>query len=163
MNYVKKGAHIDASGDYRYKLWRYWADLNKEEHPLIFILLNPSTADVNIDDATVRKCVGFAKWNGFNGIVIYNIYAFRATNPDTLRVTNYPEGGRNDLTLAEISPDSTVIAGWGSHPQARERAAEVMQMHTQINFSCLGINKDGSPKHPLYLPYDSKIVDYKVP
>jgi hypothetical protein len=77
-----RGALLSGDGRYRYRLWRLWND----QLPIMaWVLLNPSTADADIDDQTVKKCIGFAKTNGHGGIIVVNVFAWRARDPRELR------------------------------------------------------------------------------
>lgn len=135
---------------YRFELWRRWA-----AGPYInFIGLNPSTADETADDNTIRRCIGFAQYWGYNALCMTNIFAFRATDPADMKAEFLPVGDGNDETLVRIaSRAELVIAAWGVHGAHLDRAADVMRLIP--NLRCLGRNRDGSPKHPLYLRADS--------
>lgn len=148
------GATVSACGRYRYELTRRWDDSG----PLLeWIMLNPSTADADADDPTIRRCIGFAKRWGYGAIVVRNLYALRATNPQVL--LNYL-GGLADLIpaigpenfayLNKIDADCT-IAAWGAHAAGLEWHAAGLRIKRR-NLFCLGANRGGSPKHPLYVP-----------
>ena len=145
------GATLSSDQCYRYLLWRRW----DERPPAVFVLLNPSTADGNIDDATVRRCQGYALALGAGGLRIVNLFALRATDPGTLYVTQNPIGSNNDVAICEaVRGAGLVICGWGRHGDYLDRATAVMQMlgRQGVEVKCLRLNKDGSPSHPLYLP-----------
>jgi len=74
---MERDALISPCSQYRYWLLRRWSN-----RPLAtFVMLNPSTADANSDDATIRKCMGFADAWGLGGIWVVNLFALRSTNP----------------------------------------------------------------------------------
>jgi len=151
-----KSAVFDASRKYRYELWRRWG----EKDFCMFIGLNPSTADEIKDDPTIRRCIGFAKEWGYDALCMTNIYAFRATQPRDMFGEPEPIGPDNNATLVQIARQAgIVIAAWGSHGGHGGRGAEVAHMilaATAVKIKCLGVTKDGYPRHPLYLKKDSK-------
>lgn len=135
---------------YRYELWRRWAP-----GPFVnFIGLNPSTADEKEDDATIRRCIGFAKYWGFNAVCMTNLFAYRTPSPAEMKGQFLPVGTENDETLVRIAKRAAmVVAAWGVHGTHLGRDAEVKAMLPDLR--CLGFTKDGHPKHPLYLRADS--------
>lgn len=142
---------------YRYSLVRAWA-----VGPVcMFIGLNPSTADENIDDPTIRRCIRFAKDWGYGRLIMTNLFAFRATDPRDMKAEEFPIGGHeNDLALRSLADSAgVVIAAWGVHGIHQDRAAGVKKMIP--NLHCLGLTKDGHPRHPLYMPANSKPLPFK--
>ena len=139
---------------YRYLLWRWW------EIPrgyVMFVGLNPSTADESIDDPTIRRCIGFAKAWGYGGLCMANLFAFRATQPAAMKAAHDPVGPDNDHALRESAERAgLLVAAWGVHGAHQDRAAAVMAMLPGIH--CLRLTKDGHPGHPLYLPRGLKPV-----
>lgn len=137
----------DHTSEYRYELHLTW---NPMERGILFVMLNPSTADEWQDDPTVRRCISFAKRSGFGSMSVVNLYALRATNPEELLAHRDPVGPRNDRSIRELASlaDRTVVA-WGAHKMAAARAAKVLPMLTEP--MCFGWTADGFPKHPLYL------------
>lgn len=155
-----KHATLSACGQYRYWLQRTWGECGKGF--CNFIMLNPSTADATIDDPTIRKCIGFAKRWGYEGMHVVNLFAFRATDPDELYKTNCPIGALNDdyIEGSLLSADRTIVA-WGKHGSYLGRDVQVMSMlahHAKGRTFALKLNGDGSPRHPLYVPYDVEPV-----
>jgi hypothetical protein len=142
-------AVISADGVYRYMLSRQW-DTNRLT--VGFICLNPSTADADIDDQTVKKCVRFAKKWGGGELIIGNLFAFRSTDPASLKTSSDPVGPENDEWLTKIAAKSDIlIAAWGNHGVLGGRNAIVRANHLP-RLSALRLSKDGHPSHPLYLP-----------
>lgn len=136
---------------YRYQLWRDW-DIFETGTYLMVIGLNPSTADEHVDDPTVRKCIGFAKRWGYGALVMTNIFAWRDTQPADMKRAAEPVGELNDTTLRTLSGGaSMVLAAWGNHGAYHGRAAEVLGMIPNLHY--LRLNANGSPMHPLYVPY----------
>jgi len=146
-------AYISPCSKYRYWLSREWG--NDPASKVCFVMLNPSTADALKDDATIRRCVGFAKAWGYQGLHVVNLFALRATNPSALysKEEADPVGPESNRFLLEI-PCERIIAAWGVYGQHRGRAAEVLRMLADAGrtVECLGVTKDGYPRHPLYLP-----------
>jgi hypothetical protein len=146
------------SGDriYRYLLWRKWSD----SLPLIlFVGLNPSTADETQNDPTIRRCKAFAmKWGG-GGVIIANLFAFRATFPDDLRAAVQPVGEENNSWI-QIGSESAsrTIACWGNNGSYLKRSAVVFPLLLRPEY--LRITKAGQPSHPLYLPGSLKPCSY---
>ena len=150
MGVVFKNAAISECGYYRYALWRIW-DTGKSK--IMFIGLNPSTADAYQDDPTLRRCIGFAKSWGYGRLVLGNLFALRATDPKRLAIYQpCPIGPRNNYWLRHLANSCTIVAAWGSNKFAEKRSVEVIKMFP--NLMCLDTNKSGAPKHPLYAKAD---------
>jgi len=144
---VKRTATISECGRYRYDLTRTW---DEGGETCAFVCLNPSTADADTDDATVRRCIGFAKFWGYGRLAVLNAYAFRATDPSALKAAADPRGARNDEFLATWRDRAgVVIAAWGTHCAA-DRAKEIRGLMPDLHY--LHLTKRGAPGHPLYLP-----------
>lgn len=140
------GATISEDRVYRYRLWRIWSELDP---PIAFCMLNPSTADERNDDATIRRCIGFAKRWGHGGIVDVNLFALRATDPSELTKHPDPIGPDNDTWISkEYNRCYAMIAAWGVHGSLMSRGAAVKEGKI---LNHLGLTKAGHPKHPLYL------------
>lgn len=140
-------ARFSPDRQYRYELWRRWG----AGEYCLFVGLNPSTADETKDDPTIRRCINFAKAWGYGALCMANLFAYRATDPADMKREPEPNGPENDDTLKRLAAGAgVVIAAWGVHGTHHGRNAEVMAMLP--NLDCLGVTKDGHPKHPLYLP-----------
>jgi hypothetical protein len=144
-------------GAYRYVLWREWAsDLPR----LLFVLLNPSTADGSTDDPTLRRCIGFARDWEYGSIELVNLFAYRSVDPGTLRRVADPVGPLNDsYILQAASRAGQVVVAWGALGGLCGRAQEVTQLLTRP-LSCLGYTAEGMPRHPLYLRRDVRPLPY---
>lgn len=148
------GAEFSPCRTWRYVLWRRWA-WEGYASQVMFIGLNPSTADETQDDPTVRRCINFAKCWGFSGLLMMNAYAFRATDPKDMKAAADPVGPGNDEAFGyRRTQVGLIVAAWGNHCTG-ERAAEVLHAIGQP-VHCLGTNQSGSPKHPLYLKADTQ-------
>lgn len=118
---------------------------------MLFIGLNPSVADHQIDDPTLRRCIGFAKTWGYGGSVTANLFAWRATKPTDLLTAENPVGPRNDWWIRRLVAETDlVVAAWGNHGNYLNRADRIRSMIENLN--CLRITAQGEPAHPLYLP-----------
>lgn len=161
---------------YRYTLWREWPaptpelyhteDPHLEYYPgrhdqyVMFIGLNPSTADETKDDPTIRKCVGFAKRWGYGALCMTNLFAFRATDPKVMMEQRYNAlGPDSNRWLLECSRDAgRLVAAWGANGKFLNRDKDVVQM---LDFlECLRKTKAGHPEHPLYVPYTAQPIPF---
>ncbi|MBY9079534.1 DUF1643 domain-containing protein [Paenibacillus sp. HN-1] len=155
---MNKGAIIDETGSYRYLLWRTW-DENLPK--VLFIMLNPSTADENEDDPTICRCIGFAKKWGYGSLEVVNLFAYRATDPDELKVCNDPVGPENDVHIIEaIKRTGLVVAAWGVKGRLNRRDKSIMKLLSPVSLNCLAVTKEGHPRHPLYVKSDRNLVRY---
>jgi hypothetical protein len=155
---VHRDAYVSLCGQYRYWLTREWGDGPR----LTWVMLNPSTADADTDDATIRKCVGFARRWGYGGFAVVNLFAWRATNPREVPEPSRAIGSENDATILRMSEGRDVVCAWGLVPRAvhRARVAEVLGMLRNRRVTCLGTTEDGQPRHPLMLAYATERVPY---
>lgn len=143
-------------GAYRYALWREWDDSRPR---VLFVALNPSTADHRRDDPTIRRCLGFARDWGFGSLAVANLFAFRTPEPRLLRLAAEPIGPRNDRWLTRLSTDAQLtIVAWGSQGDFLARAGRVaLRLH---DCHCLGTTRTGAPRHPLYVRRDVRPQPY---
>jgi len=142
---------------YRYLLHRRWTE--EPDRSLMFIMANPSTADILIDDPTVRKCRVYAARWGYNHLIIGNVMAYRATDPSLLRGIDDPVGPDNLHHLRETltAYQPKVICAWGAIParlRSVDRQVIDLLRDLAVTPSVLHLNSSGSPTHPLYLPLD---------
>jgi hypothetical protein len=147
---------------YRYRLDRIWDD---SLPPVSFGMLNPSTADHEYNDPTIERCERRAKSLGFGSLIVWNLFAFRATNPKRLKDETDPVGPENDGFISEAlhetkSRGGKVVVGWGMHGQYLDRDAIVSDAARAVSVSlyCLGTTHSGQPKHPLYIPYERELA-----
>lgn len=151
-------ATFDATGRYRYHLWRAWPMLGGQGD-VAFIMLNPSTASASENDPTIRRCIRFAQAWGFAKLHVGNLFAFRATDPRALLTAGDPVGPDNDRALLEIaSRCGVVVAAWGIPARTLfRRSSEVLGTIGAVRrWSALGLTKNGCPRHPLYVPAATK-------
>ena len=176
--YVEQGATFSADRQFRYGLWRTWKkDALKGfkqgsfSHAgfVLWIMLNPSTADEHVLDPTLRRCEGYSLEWGFDGFVVCNLFAFRSTDPDVLLTTKRLGldiiGPDNDATITKYGVRAArIVAGWGSLKYSgiedRARIVERLLFECGRHMFCLGENLDRSPKHPLYLSKKRQLRSY---
>jgi hypothetical protein len=162
----KSGAIISPCGAYRYHLWRRWDDCLPT---MVWVMLNPSTADASVDDPTIRRCIGFAKREGCGGISVLNVFALRATDPSELLRHPDPFGPENESYLGyarQVALMTILVLGWGAKMTDRRlrhhyRCAETLVVTQKPK--CFGTTKSGDPRHPLYLKADAPLVPWSIP
>lgn len=156
--WLDTGAVFSPCRLFRYELWRRW----RAEGPLLtFIMLNPSTADEVQNDPTIERCERRARMWGFAGLRIFNLYAFRATEPKDMKAAADPFGPENlERLIKAIEHDRNIIAGWGAHGRYRNASSIIMMEVERVGRTiyCLERTKAGQPKHPLYIGYDKTPV-----
>lgn len=182
--YINAGARISNCGTYRYSLWREWRGTHDPKNwrwfgtkdgagheigePLscVFVMLNPSTADGEKDDPTIRRCVGFAKAWGFERLEVVNLFAYRATKPrDVLAFQNQRGdiiGWQNSELIDKASANAgRIICAWGTNVEnldpTRDHVETVRGWLRDKPMFALGFTKDGHPRHPLYAPLNSEL------
>lgn len=157
-------AVFDLTRAYRYRLTRTW---NQEWPPVTWIMLNPSTADAFSDDPTVRRCTHFSRAIAAGGMTIVNLFAYRATQPSELRSAADPVGTLADRYIREACCEGALtVAAWGANGDLAGRADAVTRMLREagVQLSCLGVTRDGHPRHPLYVPGSVSFAPYpKLP
>ena len=154
-------AVISECGQYRYVLRRSLGSALRWYKPMLFIMLNPSTADAEKDDPTVRRCKYFAEREGATHLTVVNLFALRATDPRALSAHPDPVGPDNDKHLIEECKRHSllpIVAAWGSNKFAELRALDVVQK-TEGRLFCLGKTKSGSPRHPLYVNSKQELIE----
>jgi hypothetical protein len=148
-----KAATISACGRYRYDLTRRW-----DEGPLaLWIMLNPSTADAEVDDPTIRRVAGFSRSWGMPGFTVVNLYALRATKPAHLLAADDPTGPDNGYTIrAHILTAAVIVGAWGAWWSSQRDRPPRYNVEGAVRDAgrrlyCLGTTKGGEPRHPLYV------------
>lgn len=144
---LQKSAVLSPCGTYRYELTRRWSSRSL----VGWVMLNPSTADADVDDRTVRRCIGFAKGWGFGGIIIRNLFALRATDPSELDRHADPIGPENDAYLSRCADEEMTVVAWGARGGDRGRAVLDLLEGQGVRPYQLAVTDDGQPRHPLYL------------
>jgi hypothetical protein len=157
--FERAAAVFDPHRRYRYLLTRTWSD----RPPMTMCMLNPSTADAFTVDATITRCVRLARREQAGGLVVVNLFAFRATKPAELRTTADPVGPHTDAVLAyALARADTVIVAWGCHGGLRDRSRQVCEQlaATGARLRCLGTTQAGEPRHPLFTRADAALLPY---
>lgn len=155
-------AIISDDKKYRYVLNRNIPSVLRWVRRCVFIMLNPSTADAQNDDPTIRRCIAFAKREGCTQLSVVNLFALRATDPKELLNHNDPVGPENfKYLILEIERADIVIAAWGSHRMADCSLARELSKLDGIQ--CLGKTKTGKPRHPLYVKSDQPLEQLNKP
>lgn len=164
---LSRAAVISDCGLYRYRLER---DVGPSRIVASVIMVNPSTADGEVDDATIRKLMGFARRHDIGRVIVGNLFAWRATDINALRTASDPIGPDNDSHLLQIMREASLhIVAWGPLAklprQLRTRWREIDAIADRVGASlkCLGIAQDGHPRHPLMLAYDTPLVGWQPP
>jgi len=162
LQQAHKQATLSPCGLYRYHLSREQSMLqlisDGNYGRLVFIMLNPSTADHRIDDRTISKCWGYAMRSGYMGFDVINLYAWRATDPDELKTAADPVGPENNVWIERVVERAmrldryAIVCAWGV--RGGVRAMRVAKTLTDLGarLHYLRLTKDGHPEHPLYLP-----------
>lgn len=160
-----RSAVIDPTGRYRYILHREW---DATRGRVCWIMLNPSTADANVDDPTIRRCIGFTKAWGYGALSVVNLFALRATNPRALLLPAYEVeqagfahavrdtiGPHNDAWIDRAQDEANlVVAAWGNYGSLHGRDQQVIDIVGRQFLQHLGLTKAGQPWHPLYVRAD---------
>ena len=142
---------------YRYTLTRQWDD----GKCIAWLMFNPSSATAESDDPTIRKCIGFSRRWGYGRLVIVNLYAVRSSDPSRVKRLTDPVGPLNNYWITKaVSEAREVVCAWGC---AQHLSTINSRIHEAINLIvpddcpliCLGYRKDGHPRHPLMVSYDT--------
>jgi hypothetical protein len=147
----ESGAQFSPCRRWRYLLWRRW----DEKKPVAnFLMLNPSTADeVQLDPSCTRARLYAERW-GYGGLIVTNIFGWRATDPGEMKAVRDPVGRGNDAAILRAAGEAAlVVCAWGNHGAHRERSASVLRAlrSGEVTLNYLKINSSGEPAHPLYL------------
>jgi hypothetical protein len=159
----------------RDRAYRYFLSRGTGAGPAVtFIMLNPSTADAEIDDPTVRKCLGFCRRWGFARLHVLNLFAIRTSSPAEMKKARDPVGTENERHLRQAIlgerknrvasiERGPLICAWGVHGGYLQRDQDVMAWLSRVPAiwpMCLGLTRDGHPVHPLYVPYSAPLVPF---
>ena len=147
------GAEFSRCRRWRYLLWRRWDEAKPVAN---FLMLNPSTADeFKLDPSCTRARVYAERW-GYGALIVTNIFAWRATDPDDMKAAQDPVGRGNDAAILRAAREAAiVVCAWGNHGEHRERGERVLELleRNAVDLKYLRKNKaTGHPAHPLYLP-----------
>lgn len=162
---VTADASLSPCGTYRYLLTRKWQPQHGP-NIVLWIMLNPSVADADVDDRTLRKVQKFARSWGYGGVLVANLYALRSTDPAALLTHPDPVGPANDdvlSTMFDAQGIGLVVAGWGTKagPQ-RVQAITGAAYKAGRDIHAVAITKGGHPQHPLYVKDDATPVVFRA-
>jgi hypothetical protein len=163
VTYLDGGATLSACRTYRYFLWR---QLSESSARMLFVMLNPSTADETKPDPTMTRCAGFAAREGCGRFGIVNLWAFRSKNPRALERAPDPVGPDNGSALVSAAAEhDRIVCAWGvgvHHVLGWEnRVRDVLDLlGAWDDLLCFGVCRDGrTPRHPLMLRADTPLVE----
>ncbi|WPE19847.1 DUF1643 domain-containing protein [Shinella zoogloeoides] len=159
--FQSSSASVSPCGRYRYGLTRQWSD----GLMMGFVMLNPSTADADLDDPTIRRCIGFARREGCGGIVVVNLFPLRATDPAQLWATRYLErfgpDSDNEFQRHLRMMTGPIVAAWGADGDSQGGdAVALMRHYLGSRLVCLGKTQQGAPRHPLYVRGDAPLIPF---
>ncbi len=148
------GATFSSCRRWRYFLWRRW----DEEKPVAnFLMLNPSTADEHQLDPSCSRARDFAESWGYGTLIVTNLFAWRATDPEAMKAAENPVGRSNNQAILRTARQSAiVVCAWGNHGSHKDRAATVVAnlRGAGVALHLLKMTAQGQPNHPLYLKAD---------
>lgn len=157
---IESAAALSPCGVYRYALFRAWGD----GRVVNWIMLNPSTADHQENDPTIRRCLRFSRGWGFDGLVVTNLFAFRSTSPKKLKSRSIaPVGALNNQIIREaIKQADLIVCAWGANGGFLERDQQVLKLLSPYpNMTkCLGVTDKRFPRHPLMLKANTQLEQY---
>lgn len=165
VTYTSQGATFDDARIYRYRLWRGWGDVRVVPDYVLWLMLNPSTADEHVLDATLRRCQRFTRDWGYSAFVVANLFALRSRDPKKLMTVADPVGPENDEYIYEAAAYAAlIVCGWGGEKIAQPRARAVQQLLVGRPLHCLKVNADQqqSPMHPLFVAASTPVQPYQV-
>lgn len=150
---------------YRYALTRTWSR-DPGRGRVAWIMLNPSIADAEKDDPTIRRCISFSQFWGAGGLTVVNLFALRSTDPSELE-KHYHAASRqpeNDEAIVAACSGHRIIAAWGSHRMVRGRDRQVWDLlqkaYPDRSIECLGLTNGGHPRHPLYVKHNAETIEF---
>lgn len=163
---IGRSATISPDGRYRYRLGRSWGTGER----MAWVMLNPSTADAFEDDPTIRRCMAFARREGYDGIEVINLFAYRATDPKQMLEAAGAgidiDGPDNRRHWNEVLGDhgiGMIVAAWGATIGAAVLRSRALGEWFTGGWYCLGTTKVGAPRHPLYVKGDTEFVPWVKP
>jgi len=165
------GAILSDDSMRRYLLWRFWGDPRNEQAKwMLFVMLNPSTADGRSDDPTIRKCREFARRAGCDGFEVVNLISQRSPKPGVVRAESEPKEADEIISLA-LARCELVVVAWGAlsglSKPARKIALERIDAIREFasygcrTLKCLSVTQNGQPGHPLFIPYSATLQEWK--
>jgi hypothetical protein len=152
-----KGATFSEDRKYRYSLWRIWDD----KLPLVmFIGLNPSNADEDVDDPTIQSVKRISRTNGYGGFYMMNCFAFISTDPKLLMINPMSKEWNDNMLTITAAKCKDVVFAWGNFRVVRENQRDVELVEMFPNAKCIIKNQNGTPGHPLFKKGSSTLIKY---
>lgn len=151
---------FDESGKHRFKLTCSWMEGLPR---CLFIMLNPSIADLEVCDRTLDKCIKIAKNNGYGSISVVNLFSYRTSKPEKLLAVEERNHSANLETVKKsIDEAKLIIAAWGEQGVWFNGCYPVFKYieETEKKLYCLDENRYGWPRHPLYMKVDTVLKEY---
>lgn len=166
-NGVLGTAEFSPCGRYRHLLTRQWGPAS-EPIRVVWIGMNPSTATADVDDPTMIRVRKFTERFGFSGYAMVNVMDYRATDQNVMRLPAVSPASPDNLAAIKRAcvPAAVIVAAWGAIHKSLRRisaAVEIMLRDEGYTLTCLGYTKDGSPRHPLYMRGDARLLPYPRP
>lgn len=161
MNYTISLADFNDLGNHRYSLTRGWLRLDQEANIAMAIGLNPSTANAAKDDPTIRRICSLLDANGYNMLYMVNLFSYITPYPEELQrvaTCKYDEKQCKKIWAHFRDASRDVIFAWGNFDTVGRDQLAIKMFPSAL---CFGKNKNGSPKHPLYLKKDTKLVPFR--
>jgi hypothetical protein len=149
---MQRSAGFDKTGQYRYWLQREWDD---QQPAIALIMLNPSRADHQQDDPTLRRCIGLAQQWQYGRLTVVNLFAYCTASPQVLKTVPNPVGQDNDVQIVQACESAELIVlAWGNWGDLHGRDRDVLALLVPYRdrLYCVGRNRTGQPRHPLYVP-----------
>ncbi|MEM9503487.1 MAG: DUF1643 domain-containing protein [Cyanobacteria bacterium P01_E01_bin.43] len=156
-NTMQRSAEFDSTRQYRYWLKRQW---HGARPAISLIMLNPSRADHQQDDPTLRRCIGLAQQRQYGSLMVVNLFAYCTASPKVLKTVSQPVGvGNDEHILQACETADTIVVAWGNAGslQQRDRAVLELLKPYRERLYCLGQNQTGQPRHPLYVPRQTEL------
>lgn len=153
---IWRSAQFDSTGQYRYRLDRQWDHTRPR---ITLVMLNPSRADHQQDDPTVRRCTRLAQQWQYGSLVVVNLFAYCTASPKVLKTVDHPVGVDNDDAILQACGSAeNILLAWGNWGHLHNRDRQVLALLTPYRdrLYCLGLNQTGQPRHPLYIPRDTQ-------
>ncbi|MDG1065176.1 MAG: DUF1643 domain-containing protein [Luminiphilus sp.] len=150
---MQRSAGLSRCKGYRYWLQRRWGDGPE----IIFVGLNPSTADAKADDPTLRRIIRFSDDWGYSAVTVINLFAWRGQHPRKLCTVQDPVGPRNNYWIKKLTQGiEPVVAAWGNGGSLQSRDQYLIEKIPGLY--CLGKTQQGHPRHPLYAPASCRLI-----
>lgn len=161
-------AVISSDGRYRYMLGR--SETGAYPDPVVFVMLNPSTADAENPDPTITRCIGYARAWGHSCLYVVNLFGLRSPEPKDLAKSEDPVGPKNDCYIEQALDQGRgpVVVAWGAEKMATKRVPALMAILNRGVARhgpplCLGVTKSGAPRHPLFCKKDAELTPWTPP